>query len=179
MITYLFGENFMFSKIEEEVDLFLTSLLQFKKNPFTPQEKALVTAIASYNPQDADASQKIPSIISQSEKYHRLPLMTAAVFGKLEIFKALITKTKDPELFCTLLELAAEKGHLSIVKFILSKHDLGFYEHDALCFAAQKGYFEIVDCMLNHRVEPNVKKTAYTPAMMTREIPDGVDAKAT
>ncbi|XP_052100824.1 uncharacterized protein LOC127734835 [Mytilus californianus] len=87
-----------------------------------------------------------------------LPIVHAAMYGKLEIVKNLLQYGAQIESTgpkgCTLLMLASSYGHYNVAQFLLDKHiaiDVKNSCHNtALLYASKKGHASIVQLLLEH-----------------------------
>ena len=85
------------------------------------------------------------------------PLMIAARFGYLDIFRYLFEKFPDylyGTCTCsqrkTFVDYAACNGHIHILQYLVSKkYNLRSYGHDAILFAVESDNIEIVEFLLN------------------------------
>ena len=117
-------------------------------------------------------------------------LCLAVEKGHLEIVSLLLEMRADPDILChtshfsrkkeTPLASAIRLGKLSAAKMLIPEGDVNVIEDDfgktALYWAAEKGYAEIVDLLLEQGADPNItyrsgffRKKDITPAQIARE----------
>lgn len=101
-----------------------------------------------------------------------LPIVLAAMYGRLEIVKSLLQygaqiESRGPK-GCTLLMFASSYGHYDLAKFLLDKHNAidikNSFQNTALLYASKKGHSRIVQLLLEHgAVVNNVCHRSSTP----------------